>query len=76
MHTNRAGESKMLPSCSLPLTGVGCVRRVVTNLAVLDIREGAFHLVERAPGVSVEEIAAATAGKLVIPDAVPEMRIN
>jgi len=49
---------------------------VVTNLAVLDIREGAFHLVERAPGVSVEEIAAATAGKLVIPDAVPEMRIN
>ena len=76
MHTNRAGESKMLRSCSLPLTGVGCVRRVVTNLAVLDIREGAFHLVERAPGVSVEEIAAATAGKLVIPDAVPEMRIN
>ena len=76
MHTNRAGESKMLPSCSLPLTGVGCVRRVVTNLAVLDIREGAFHLVERAPGVSVEDIAAATAGKLVIPDAVPEMRIN
>jgi len=76
MHTNRAGESKLLADCSLPLTGVGCVRRVVTNLAVLDIREGAFHLVEVAPGISVEQVVAATAGKLVVPEAVPEMRIN
>lgn len=75
MHTNRAGESKLLPACTLPLTGVGCVKRVVTNLAVLDIREGAFHLVERAPGVSVEEIQQATAGQLVIPSEVPEMTI-
>lgn len=75
MHTNRAGESKLLPACTLPLTGVGCVKRVVTNLAVLDIREGAFHLVERAPGVSVEEIQQATAGQLVIPEEVPEMTI-
>ena len=76
MHTNRAGESKMLEACSLPLTGVGCVKRVVTNLAVLYIRDGAFHLVERAPGVTVDEIVAATAGKLVVPAEVPEMRID
>lgn len=75
MHTNRAGESKLLPACTLPLTGVGCVKRVVTNLAVLDIRDGAFHLVERAPGVSVEQIQQATAGDLVIPAEVPEMSI-
>ncbi|MEC7694302.1 MAG: 3-oxoacid CoA-transferase subunit B [Bacteroidota bacterium] len=72
-HTNRAGASKLLDACSLPLTGVGCVKRVVTNLAVLDIRDGAFHLVERSPGVSVDDIVAATAGKLVVPDHVPEM---
>ena len=75
MHTNRAGESKLLPACTLPLTGVGCVKRVVTNLAVLDIRDGAFHLVERAPGVSVEAIQTATAGELIIPTEVPEMSI-
>ena len=75
MHTNRAGASKLLPQCSLPLTGVGCVKRVVTNLAVLDIVDGAFHLAERAPGVSVEEIIIATAGELVIPDEVPEMEL-
>lgn len=75
MHTNRAGESKLLPECTLPLTGVGCVRRVVTNLAVVDIRDGAFHLVERAPGVTVEEIQAATEGPLVVPAEVPEMRL-
>lgn len=75
MHTNRAGESKLLPACTLPLTGVGCVKRVVTNLAVLDIHDGAFHLVERAPGVSVEAIQTATAGELVIPTEVPEMSI-
>lgn len=75
MHTNRAGASKLLPVCTLPLTGVGCVKRVVTNLAVLDIKDGAFHLVERAPAVSVEEIVAATAGELVVPDSVPEMEV-
>ena len=76
MHTNRAGDSKLLKACSLPLTGVGCVKRVVTNLAVLDIQGGAFHLVERAPGVSVDEIIAATDGTLVVPDDVPEMQIS
>jgi len=75
MHTNKRGESKLLSSCSLPLTGVGCVRRVVTNLAVLDIRDGAFHLVERAPGVSVDDIKAATAGVLIAPSSVPEMQL-
>ena len=74
-HTNRAGASKLLDACSLPLTGVGCVKRVVTNLAVLDIRNGASHLVERSPGVSVEDIVSATAGKLVVPDHVPEMSL-
>jgi 3-oxoacid CoA-transferase subunit B len=75
MHTNRAGESKLLSKCSLPLTGVGCVKRVVTNLAVLDIKDGAFHLVERAPGVTVEEIVNATDGALILPDLVPEMSL-
>ena len=73
MQTNREGESKLLPACTLPLTGVGCVKRVVTELAVLDIHGGAFHLLERAPGVSVEHIVAATAGRLIVPDVVPEM---
>ncbi|CAI8288848.1 MAG: putative succinyl-CoA:3-ketoacid coenzyme A transferase subunit B [Flavobacteriia bacterium] len=75
MHTNKKGESKLLPKCSLPLTGVGCVRKIVTNLAVMDVREGSFHLMERAPGVSVEEIVEATAGALVVPEDVPEMRL-
>jgi 3-oxoacid CoA-transferase subunit B len=75
MHSNKAGESKMLPACTLPLTGVGCVRKVVTELAVLEIKDGAFHLLERAPGVSVEEIIAKTAGKLIVPAHVPEMII-
>jgi len=75
MHSNKAGESKMLPSCTLPLTGVGCVKKVVTELAVLEIKDGAFHLLERAPGVSVEEIIAKTAGKLIVPAHVPEMII-
>jgi 3-oxoacid CoA-transferase subunit B len=73
MHTNRAGESKMLKKCSLPLTGVNCVKKIVTNLAVLEIKNGKFHLLERAPGVSVEEIANATEGNMVIPGHVPEM---
>ena len=73
MHANKAGISKLLKECSLPLTGVGCVKKVITNLAVMDIKDNAFHLVERAPGVSIEEIVAATEGDLVIPDHVPEM---
>jgi 3-oxoacid CoA-transferase subunit B len=76
MHANKAGVSKMLKECSLPLTGVACVKKVVTDLAVLDIKDGKFHLVERAPGVSVEEIIAATEGDLVIPENVPEMILD
>jgi len=75
MHTNPKGESKLLPNCSLPLTGVGCVKKVVTELAVLTITSEGFHLLERAPGVSIDEIIAKTAGKLVVPDFVPEMEI-
>lgn len=75
MHTNKKGESKLLSECSLPLTGVACVKKVVTNLAVLEIKDGAFHLLERAPGVSVEEIKNATEGKLVVPENVPEMTV-
>ncbi|PHQ30811.1 CoA transferase subunit B [Leeuwenhoekiella nanhaiensis] len=73
MHTNRAGESKLLKRCTLPLTGVGCVTKIVTNLAVLEVTEKGFKLLERAPGVSVEEIKKATEGALEIPDDVPEM---
>ena len=74
MHTNRAGESKLLKECSLPLTGVNCVKKIVTNLAVLEVMpEGGFKLLERAPGVSVEEIQAATEGKLVVEGEIPEM---
>ena len=75
MHTNKAGESKILKECTLPLTGVGCVKKVVTELAVLEIKDNKFHLIERAPGVSVEEIIAKTEGDLVVPDYVPEMNI-
>ncbi|MEW4982632.1 MAG: CoA transferase subunit B [Cycloclasticus sp.] len=74
-HADKRDNSKLLETCSLPLTGVGCVKRVVTNLAVLEIKDGAFHLLERAPGVSVEEIQQKTAGKLVVPANVPEMTI-
>ena len=76
MHTNKAGESKLLPQCSQPLSGVGCVKKVVTDLAVMEIKEGAFHLLERAPGVSVDAIIAATAGKLIVPENVPEMNLQ
>jgi 3-oxoacid CoA-transferase subunit B len=72
-HFSREGESKLLAKCTLPLTGAGCVRRVLTDLAYLEISDGAFVLRERAPGVSVEEIRAKTAGKLIVPDSVPEM---
>jgi 3-oxoacid CoA-transferase subunit B len=76
MHTNPKGESKILPICTLPLTGVNCVKRVVTELAVMDIlAEGGFRLVERAPGVSVEEIRLKTAGKLIIQGDIPEMEL-
>jgi 3-oxoacid CoA-transferase subunit B len=72
-HTNPKGESKLLPACTLPLTGVGCVKKVVTDLAVLDVMPDGFHLLERAPGVSVEEIRAKTAGRLVVKGEVREM---
>jgi 3-oxoacid CoA-transferase subunit B len=75
MHTNRAGESKLLKRCSLPLTGVGCVTKIVTNLAVLEVTSEGFKLLERAPGVSVDEIQAATEGKLVVEGEIPEMQI-
>jgi 3-oxoacid CoA-transferase subunit B len=75
MHTNPKGESKLLPQCTLPLTGVGCVKKVVTELAVLDITDKGFQLLERAPGVSVEEIKEKTAGKLIVQGEIPEMRI-
>ncbi len=73
MHTNKKGASKLLKQCSLPLTGVACVKKVVTNLAVIDVREGVFHLLERAPGVSVDEIKKATQGTLIIKGEIPEM---
>jgi 3-oxoacid CoA-transferase subunit B len=74
-HTNPKGDSKLLSSCTLPLTGVNCVRRIVSDLAVLDIGPEGFILLERAPGVTVEEIRSKTAGRLVIPAEVPEMQL-
>lgn len=76
-HVNKAGESKLLTKCDLPITGLRCVKKIVTELAVLDILpEGGFYLLERAPGVSVEHIRNSTAGKLIVPDFVPEMIAN
>lgn len=75
MHTNKHGDSKILKECTLPVTGVNCITKVVTNLAYMEVKNGAFHLIERAPGVSVEEIVAATAGDLVVPNDVPEMKL-
>ena len=75
MHTNKRGESKLLADCTLPLTGVGCVKKVVTNLATIEIKDGAFHLLERAPGVTVDDIRNATEGELVVPAEVPEMQL-
>jgi 3-oxoacid CoA-transferase subunit B len=74
MHTNPKGESKLLPSCMLPLTGIGCVKKIVTDLAVLDVTREGFKLLERAPGVSVDEIVAKTAGRLVVEGEIPEMQ--
>ncbi|BDQ10896.1 3-oxoacid CoA-transferase subunit B [Sediminibacterium sp. TEGAF015] len=76
MHTNPKGESKLLPTCSLPLTGVSCVKKIVTDLAVLSVTPEGFFLLERAPGVSIEEIKSKTLGKLIVPDSVPEMQIS
>jgi 3-oxoacid CoA-transferase subunit B len=73
MHTNKRGESKLLKRCSLPLTGVGCVKKIITNLAVLDVTESGFKLLERAPGVSIDDIKNATEGSLIIEGDVPEM---
>ena len=75
-HADKSGASKLLKQCSLPLTGVKCIKKVVTDLAVIEIRDGKFHLIERAPGVSVEEIKSKTEGELVVPDHVPEMTFD
>ena len=75
MHTNRAGASKLLKKCSLPLTGVNCITKVVTNMAVMDVTDKGFVLLERAPGVSVEDIKAATEGNLIVEGDIPEMAI-
>ena len=74
MHTNRAGQSKLLKQCSLPLTGVNCVKKIVSNLAVLEIIDGKFKLLERAPGVPVSEIQKATLGDLIIEGDIPQMK--
>jgi 3-oxoacid CoA-transferase subunit B len=73
MHTNPKGESKLLPACQLPLTGKRCVKRIVSDLAVLDVHDGVFHLLERAPGVSVDYIKERTAGTLVVQGETPEI---
>src|SRR5680860_104600 len=76
MHTNRAGESKLLKRCSLPLTGVGCVTKIVTELAVIEVTKKGFKLLERAPGVSVDEIIKATEGTLIVEGEIPEMILD
>ena len=75
MHTNKEGESKLLKQCSLPLTGVGCVKKIVTNLAVLEVTKKGFKLLERAPGITVEDIKKATEGTLIIEGNIPEMTV-
>jgi 3-oxoacid CoA-transferase subunit B len=75
MHTNPKGESKLLSHCTLPLTGVGCVKKIVSDLAVIDVTPKGFKLIERAPGISVEEIKSKTAGKLIIEGEIPEMKV-
>jgi 3-oxoacid CoA-transferase subunit B len=73
-HADKHGNSKLLEKCTLPLTGVNCIKKVVTDLAVIEIKDGAFHLLERAPGVTVEEIQQKTAGKLIVEGDIPEMK--
>jgi 3-oxoacid CoA-transferase subunit B len=73
-HASKHGDSKLLANCTLPLTGKGCIKKVLTDLAFIEIKEGRFHLLERAPGVSVEEIVKLTAGELIVPEHVPEMQ--
>lgn len=73
MHTNPKGESKLLPSCTLPITGKRCVKKIVTEIAVLDVTDNGFKLLERAPGVAVEEIVSKTSGKLIVEGDIPEM---
>ena len=76
-HVNKAGESKLLPECTLPLTGVRCVKRIVTELAVLDVLpEGGFRLLERAPGITVDHVKMATGGRLLIEGEIPEIKID
>jgi 3-oxoacid CoA-transferase subunit B len=75
LHTNKAGESKLLKKCTLPLTGVACVKKIVSDLGVFDVTPDGFKLLERAPGVSVEEIQAKTEGRLVVEGDVPEMAV-
>ena len=76
MHTNKAGESKLLKACTLPITGIRCIKKIVTNLAVMEVTENeGFRLLERAPGVSVEEIQAATEGRLIVDGDIPEMEL-
>ena len=76
MHTNKKGESKLLKTCSLPITGVACVKKIVTNLAVLEVQSHGFRLLERAPGVSVQEIKKATEGSLLVEGEIPEMQLD
>lgn len=76
MHTNREGESKLLKKCSLPLTGINCIKKIVTDLAVIEVTDDGFKLLERAPGVSVEEIISKTEGKLIVDGDIPEMEVN
>lgn len=76
MHVKKAGESKILKKCTLPLTGVGCVKKIVTELAVMEVTPKGFKLLERAPGVSVEHIIANTEANLIIEGEIPEMLIN
>src|SRR5437764_4005033 len=75
-HVNEAGESKLLPKCTLPLTGIKCVKKIVTELAVLDVIPQGFRLLERAPGISVEQIKNATLGRLIIEGEIPEMKLG
>jgi 3-oxoacid CoA-transferase subunit B len=75
-HADKHGKSKLLEHCTLPLTGVNCINRIITDLAVLEVKDGAFHLLETAPGVSVEEIIAKTAGKLMVGENTPQMQFE